>query len=179
MLQPLPRRPDQQCGTPRVADLPYKRTRCPLPWLAGVGGGSGCGRLRRRKLLVLHGRLTLTCGGLGSRPDRRTRRAILHLQYSCAAPCGPALLVTQDPIRNSTWGSLGLSSRHPRQRGTHSVKGAASRHGPFQFALGALGYNQRRPAGKYCKPCIRIADISLAPVATISLRVGRSPQQQY
>ena len=23
------------------------------------------------------------------RPDRRTRRALLHLQYSCAAPCGP------------------------------------------------------------------------------------------
>src|SRR5215510_1025213 len=31
------------------------------------------------------------------RPDRRTRRALLHLQYSCATPCGPAMLVTQDP----------------------------------------------------------------------------------
>src|SRR5215510_9297 len=29
------------------------------------------------------------------RPDRRTRRALLHLQYSCAAPCGPTMLVTQ------------------------------------------------------------------------------------
>src|SRR5262245_44947048 len=32
------------------------------------------------------------------RPDRRTRRAFLHLQYSSAAPFfGPALLETQDP----------------------------------------------------------------------------------
>ena len=29
------------------------------------------------------------------RPDRRTRRALLHLRYSCAPPCGPAMLVTQ------------------------------------------------------------------------------------
>src|SRR5882762_4287942 len=35
------------------------------------------------------------------RPDRRTRRALLHLQYSCAAPFGPAILVTQDPNRSS------------------------------------------------------------------------------
>ncbi len=27
------------------------------------------------------------------RPDRRTRRALLHLKYSCAAPFGPAMLV--------------------------------------------------------------------------------------
>ena len=36
-------------------------------------------------------------GGLGSAPDRRTRRARLHLRYSCAPPFGPAVLVTQDP----------------------------------------------------------------------------------
>ena len=35
------------------------------------------------------------------RPDRRTRRALLHLQYSCASPCGPVMLVTQDPIQKS------------------------------------------------------------------------------
>ena len=29
------------------------------------------------------------------RPDRRTRRAFLHLSYSCVSPCGPAILVTQ------------------------------------------------------------------------------------
>src|SRR5262245_42595169 len=38
------------------------------------------------------------CGGLGSVPDRRTRRAILHLSNSCASPCGPAMLVTHDPL---------------------------------------------------------------------------------
>jgi len=32
------------------------------------------------------------------RPDRRTRRDLLHLQYSYAAPFGPAMLVTQDPL---------------------------------------------------------------------------------
>jgi hypothetical protein len=37
------------------------------------------------------------CGGLRSTPDYRPRRAILHLSYSYASPCGPALLVTQDP----------------------------------------------------------------------------------
>src|SRR5262245_56925223 len=35
------------------------------------------------------------------RPDHRTRRALLHLQYSCAAPCGPAMLVTQGTLRPS------------------------------------------------------------------------------
>jgi hypothetical protein len=38
---------------------------------------------------------TAACGGLRSAPDCRTRRAVLHLSYSYAAPCGPALLVTQ------------------------------------------------------------------------------------
>src|ERR1700730_2569877 len=42
------------------------------------------------------------CGGLRSTPDCRPRRAILHLLYSYASPCGPALLVTQDPHRSST-----------------------------------------------------------------------------
>src|SRR6202163_2955464 len=40
---------------------------------------------------------TAACGGLRSTPDCRPRRALLHLSYSCASPCGPALLVTQDP----------------------------------------------------------------------------------
>ncbi len=42
---------------------------------------------------------TAACGGLRSTPDCRPRRATLHLPYSCASPCGPALLVTQDPSR--------------------------------------------------------------------------------
>src|SRR5262245_36579299 len=43
---------------------------------------------------------TAACGGLRSAPDCRTRRALLHLSYSCAAPFGPAILVTQDPQRS-------------------------------------------------------------------------------
>src|SRR6476469_2311331 len=48
---------------------------------------------------------TAACGGLRSTPDCRPRRALLHLSYSYAPPCGPALLVTQrqSPTR----------SRHP------------------------------------------------------------------
>src|SRR5215470_13076404 len=37
------------------------------------------------------------CGGLRSTPDCRSRRANLHLSYSYAPPCGPAVLVTQGP----------------------------------------------------------------------------------
>jgi len=33
------------------------------------------------------------------RPDHRTRRARLHLQYSCAAPCGLTMLETQGTLR--------------------------------------------------------------------------------
>src|ERR1700730_777311 len=40
---------------------------------------------------------TAACGGLRSAPDCRPRRTFLHLSYSYAPPCGPALLVTQDP----------------------------------------------------------------------------------
>ena len=36
--------------------------------------------------------------GLGSTTDCRPRRALLHLSYSCIPPCGPAILVTQDPL---------------------------------------------------------------------------------
>src|SRR6202171_1636934 len=38
---------------------------------------------------------TAACGGLRSTPDCRPQRALLHLSYSCAPPCGPAILVTQ------------------------------------------------------------------------------------
>ena len=40
------------------------------------------------------------CGGLRSTPDCRPRRAFLHLSYSYAPPCGPALLVTQCQLRS-------------------------------------------------------------------------------
>src|SRR5271157_5171443 len=39
------------------------------------------------------------CGGLRPAPDCRPRRALLHLSYSCAKPCGPGLLVTHGPQR--------------------------------------------------------------------------------
>src|SRR5258708_37071736 len=39
------------------------------------------------------------CGGMRSTPDCRPRRTLLHLSYSYAAPCGPALLVTQGHLR--------------------------------------------------------------------------------
>src|SRR3984893_17841229 len=38
---------------------------------------------------------TAAWGGAGSTPEFRPLRALLHLSYSYAAPCGPALLVTQ------------------------------------------------------------------------------------
>jgi hypothetical protein len=41
------------------------------------------------------------CGGLRSAPDCRSRRAVLHISYSCASPRGPAMLVTQDPSQKS------------------------------------------------------------------------------
>src|SRR5674476_1180231 len=37
---------------------------------------------------------TAACSGLRSAPDCRPRRVHLHLSYSCAPPCGPAMLVT-------------------------------------------------------------------------------------
>src|SRR6516165_5115838 len=42
------------------------------------------------------------CGGLRSAPDCRTRRALLHLSYSCAPPILTSALVTHDPKR-SLW----------------------------------------------------------------------------
>src|SRR5215831_16841845 len=42
---------------------------------------------------------TAACSGLRPEPDCRPRRTFLHLSYSYAAPFGPAILVTQDPLR--------------------------------------------------------------------------------
>src|SRR5450830_725397 len=57
---------------------------------------------------------TAACGGLRSTPDCRSRRALLHLSYSCIPPCGPAILVTQDPTR--TCNKLHVCSRPCRSR---------------------------------------------------------------
>src|SRR5712692_9568926 len=41
---------------------------------------------------------TAACSGLRPAPDCRPRRTFLHLSYSYAPPCGPAMLVTQDRL---------------------------------------------------------------------------------
>jgi hypothetical protein len=64
---------------------------------------------------------TAACGGLRSTSDCRPRRTYLHLSYSYAAPCGPAILVTHDPLRKSR------PTRSPRRRGL--PKGGATCHG--------------------------------------------------
>src|SRR5215831_3565016 len=56
---------------------------------------------------------TAACGGLRSTPDCRPRRALLHLSYSCASPCGPALLVTQNPERTFFQGALYYTTIEP------------------------------------------------------------------
>ena len=58
---------------------------------------------------------TAACGGLRSTPDCRPRRAFLHLSYSYAPPCGPALLVTQ--CQKPTYAvQQDFPSRSPRRR---------------------------------------------------------------
>src|ERR1700716_598632 len=63
---------------------------------------------------------TAACGGLRSIPDCRPRRAFLHLSYSYAAPCGPALLVTkchkQTHALQQTTCALQCLSRSPDRR---------------------------------------------------------------
>src|SRR5262249_54530539 len=58
------------------------------------------------------------CGGLRSAPDHRTRRALLHLSYSCAPQITPPALVTHDPKRSSSW-SWGWILRNGK--GRHSA----------------------------------------------------------
>lgn len=42
---------------------------------------------------------TAARSGLEPAPDRRLRGALPHLSYSCAPPCGPAMLVTHSHLR--------------------------------------------------------------------------------
>src|SRR5215471_18307458 len=64
------------------------------------------------------------CGGLRSAPDYRTRRALLHLSYSCASPRGRAMLVTQGPRLTFTKPSeiFGLARRMRLQQPSHSLR---------------------------------------------------------
>ena len=61
---------------------------------------------------------TAACGGLRSTPDCRPRRTYLHLSYSYAPPCGPALLVTQCQFRTHALqkpSPIHLPNLHPTQ----------------------------------------------------------------
>src|SRR5258708_1027656 len=75
------------------------------------------------------------CGGLRSTPDCRPRRALLHLSYSYASPCGPALLVTQDPFRTfvacELLPSCGVSGSHTGgySRILHCMVGTTGKRG--------------------------------------------------
>src|SRR6185369_1396301 len=57
---------------------------------------------------------TAACGGLRSAPDCRTRRALLHLSYSCASPVLMAMLVTHDPFATSRRSSQSILRRRLR-----------------------------------------------------------------
>src|SRR6516164_2461762 len=83
---------------------------------------------------------TAACGGLRSAPDCRPRRVLLHLSYSCASPCGPALLVTQDPFAGARHSGKSILRRHlrvwslsilqedrPQRRDLHSIAPDATR----------------------------------------------------
>src|SRR4030088_2221320 len=79
---------------------------------------------------------TAACGGLRSTPDCRPRRAFLHLSYSYAPPCGPALLVTQDPNR-TCWLTFDCSKcvSHDarRRRGLRAVNARCRRVPAFHL----------------------------------------------
>jgi hypothetical protein len=80
------------CPTLRVSRY-HSRARLASGWLAGLyrEGVEPSGSLRK---VSGHMAILLSCSpdAMRSAPDCRSRRAILHLSYSCAAPCGPALL---------------------------------------------------------------------------------------
>ena len=56
------------------------------------------------------------CSGLRPAPDCRPRRALLHLSYSSAPPCGPAALVTHGTfspdVSGGTYGAKRVVSGH-------------------------------------------------------------------
>jgi hypothetical protein len=83
-------------------------------------------------------------GGLGSAPDLRTRRALLHLSNSCASPYGPAMLVTHDPLRTSRV-HRSTSERAVREGTTHLLETGGSGNRNARSALDHLvGGRQQR-----------------------------------
>ena len=86
---------------------------------------------------------TAARGGLRSTPDCRPRRALLHLSYSCISPCGPAILVTHDPERKSSF-----LIRSPRRR-SQAVK--AARRGPAPWLLQRAGSTVSNMCERWCR----------------------------
>src|ERR1035437_5799481 len=86
---------------------------------------------------------TAACSGLRSAPDCRPRRVHLHLSYSCAPPCGPAMLVTRCQQRHhasvtTVEGRLqkrlkGTSNNCPRLSGTPNLPTNDSALFSFRF----------------------------------------------
>src|SRR6516164_769140 len=84
------------------------------------------------------------------RPDRRTRRALLHLSYSTPPPFGPVMLVTQDPQRTlggagSDAGQCPIATRCEGGSGPHSNTLWAA----FDNAESRLGGHERHVVGHY------------------------------
>src|ERR1035437_408262 len=82
--------------------------------------------------------------GFGSSPDFRTRRALLHLSYSCAPPFGPATLVTHDPTRTSDRLMPGCRSEGARLRALAGPPSEALCGGASSLRFLAV----RRPRGR-------------------------------
>src|SRR5215469_8066814 len=97
------------CPTLRVSRY-HSRARLASGWLAGLyrEGVEPSGSLRK---VSGHMAILLSCSpdAMRSAPDCRTRRAFLHLSYSCASPFGPALLRDTGPegdiAKNDRWNS--------------------------------------------------------------------------
>src|SRR5215472_16386779 len=95
------------------------------------------------------------------------RRAFLHLSYSCAQPCGPATLVTHDPIRTwpPTWlirvcgpGLFRLHSGGPNNfaplfgffdNELSEVGRRAREHGSTQFGITSLDFGIRKAGSDF------------------------------
>src|SRR5262249_43369396 len=71
------------------------------------------------------------CGGLRSAPDCRTRRALLHLSYSCASPVLTAMLVTHDAMAD--WLAYGLEDAYAEQPDMGVIRKAKNTSGLIKY----------------------------------------------
>jgi hypothetical protein len=104
------------------------------------------------------------CSGLSSAPDRRARRALLHLSLSCASRCGPAMLVTHDPKRASrdhvTVVQAPCRTQRLSDRANHGefpvcvIGSVREPHRPraiLSAKLNSKGYSSRSRNGRRCR----------------------------